>query len=124
MNCERARRRLPAVADGSVELRGAARTHVQRCLRCQAELAQHRRMLRMLRSLCDEQAEPAPGLVGEVLAAVEGSAAGAGGVRSGRRHWSAYLGGLAVAVAAGAGAAVLAVRGRRRADLAVVAHRV
>lgn len=124
MRCERARRRLPAVADGSAELRGPARAHVQRCLRCQAELAQHRRVLRTLRSLRDEQADPAPGLVAEVLAAVERGAGGVGAGRPGHRHRTAYLGGLAVAVAAGVGAAVLAVRGRRRADLAVVPHRV
>ena len=49
----------------------AGRAHVEQCLRCQAELVQHRRVLRAMRSLRHEVLEPAPGLLPDLLAALE-----------------------------------------------------
>ena len=101
-------------ADGRVALDRTARKHVEQCLRCQAEMVQHRRILRTMRALRTELLEPEPGLLAEILASVE-AAGERHAVRSllgGRR--AAYLGGLAAATAAGAGAAiVLASRSRR-----------
>ena len=97
-------------------LDGAARRHVQGCLRCQADLVQHRRVLRTLRSLREDVLEPAPGLVTEVLAHIEeaGERHAIRSLLTGRR--AAYLGGLAAATAAAgaAGAVVLVTRTRSR----------
>lgn len=94
----------------------AARRHVETCLRCQADLVEHRRLLRALRSLRTEVLEPAPGLVTEVLAHIEseGERRAIRSLLTGRR--AAYLGGLAAATAAAgaAGAIVLASRTRGR----------
>ena len=102
MRCEDLADALAGVAEGG-ELRDRrARRHVEGCLRCQAELAQHRKLLKALRTLRTEVLAPAPGLVSEVLASLEEAAEGHA-VRSlleGRRV--AYLGGIAVASAAAA----------------------
>ena len=99
---------LAEVADGSVVLPDAgARAHVEQCLRCQAELVQHRRVLRAMRSLRHEVLEPAPGLLPDLLAALE-EAGERHAVRSLlHRHRVAYVGGLAAATAAGAAGAIL-----------------
>ena len=113
MQCDDLADALAGAADGT-DLDRAARRHVEQCLRCQAELVQHRRILRTLHALRTEVLEPAPGLLAEILATVE-EAGERHAVRSllgGRR--AAYLGGLAAATAAGAGAAiVIATRSRR-----------
>ena len=106
---------LAEAADGSLLLGGEARQHVEHCLRCQAEMVQYRKVLRALRVMRTEVLEPAPGLLTEVLAALEEESERRG-VRlllHGRR--AAYLGGLAAAAtAAGVGGAiVIASRGRR-----------
>jgi len=106
---------LAGAADGSLDLDGAARRHVEQCLRCQAELVQYRKVLRALRSLRTDRLEPAPGLLPEILATIEeaGERRALRSLVSGRRV--AYLGGLAAATAAGAaGAIVLGSRNRRR----------
>ena len=106
---------LAEEADGPASLDRSARRHVEQCLRCQAELVQHRRILRAMRQLRTEVLEPAPGLLAEILATVEeaGERHAVRSLLAGRR--AAYLGGIAAAAtAAGAGAAiVLASRSRR-----------
>ena len=106
---------LSTVADGSVLMGADQRRHVESCLRCQAELVQHRRILRAMRSLRTELIEPAPGLLAEILATVEeaGERHAMRSLLGGRR--AAYIGGLAAATAAaGAGAAiVIASRSRK-----------
>ncbi|MPY93429.1 MAG: hypothetical protein GEV08_10290 [Acidimicrobiia bacterium] len=114
MRCEGIVDQLAGVADGTAQLDGRARRHVETCLRCQAELVQYRKLLRALRSMRTEVLEPAPGLVSEVLAALEeaGERQAVRGMLSGRRV--AYVGGIAAATAAGAaGALVLATLSRR-----------
>jgi hypothetical protein len=119
MRCDQLADQLADAADGVVVLDGAARRHVERCLRCQAEMVQYRKLLRALRAIRTEVLEPAPGLLPEILAHLE-EAGERGALRSlvrGRR--AAYLGGLAAATAAGAaGAIVLTARSRRRMRLA------
>lgn len=106
---------LPGVVDGSAEADRAQRRHVEQCLRCQAELAQHRKLLRAMRSLRTATDDVPPGLLIEILEQV-GEAGERSAIRAaltGRRV--AYLGGIAAAAtAAGAGAAIVIVtRGRR-----------
>ncbi|MGI8755671.1 MAG: hypothetical protein ACR2MB_07390 [Acidimicrobiales bacterium] len=106
---------LPGVVDGSAWLDGTDRRHVEQCLRCQAELAQYRKLLRAMHSLRAATATAPPGLVTDVLAHLEaaGERSAIRAALTGRR--AAYLGGIAAtAAAAGAGAAiVLANRGRK-----------
>ena len=114
MQCEDLTNDLSVVADGSVLLGGDERRHVERCLRCQAELVQYRRVLRAMRAMRTEVLEPAPGMLAEILAHLEeaGERRAIRSLISG--HKAAYLGGLAAATAAGAaGAIVFASRARR-----------
>ena len=114
MRCEDLIDELAGVADGSVVLSDAARHHVERCLRCQAELVQYRKLLRVLRAIRTELLEPAPGLLTDILAGLSdaGERHAIRHVLSGRRV--AYVGGIAAATVAGtAGAIVLATLSRR-----------
>lgn len=111
---------LPGIVDGVDVADLDLRRHVETCLRCQAELAQYRKVLRALRQVRTELLEPVPGLLPDVLVALE--AAGERGAMkhllTGRR--AAYLGGIAAATAAAgaAGAIVLASRRHRRVAVA------
>ena len=119
MQCAEVADQLSDAAGGTVLLAAPARLHIEHCLRCQAELVQYRRVLRALRAMRTDVLEPAPGLLPEVLAALEqaGERRALRSLLGGRRV--AYAGGIAVATAAGvAGALVLASRNRRRLPLA------
>jgi hypothetical protein len=115
MLCDQVAEVLPAIAEGDRTADAATLAHVESCLRCQAEAAQYRKLLRALRQLRTDVLEPSPGLLTEILANLEG-AAERNALRSmltGRR--GAYLGGIAVATAAAgaAGAVVMANRARK-----------
>ena len=109
---------LAAAAEGDTVLGRAQRRHVERCLRCQAEVVQYRRLLRAMRSLRTDVLEPAPGLLADILATLEeaGERQAVRSLLSGRRM--AYLGGLAAATAAGAAGAIVFATRTRRARLA------
>lgn len=115
MRCEDVARLLPATVEGTpVDL--AVQTHIESCLRCQAELARYRRLLRALQQLRTRYLEPSPSLLAQTLAVLgeEGERQAVRSVLSGRRL--AYAGAIGGAVAAGAtAAALLLVRSRRRA---------
>lgn len=115
MRCEQLADDLAGMVDGSLTLDRRRQRHVGGCLRCQADLVQHRRILRTLRAMRAELLEPAPGLLADVLAALESGHGGQAAriAVSGRRR-VAYIGGIAAATAAGAaGALVVASRSRR-----------
>jgi hypothetical protein len=114
LQCEDLSDALASTAEGEGHLGRAERRHVERCLRCQAEIVQYRKLLRAMRTLRTEVIEPAPGLLADILAGIEeaGERHAIRSALSGRRI--AYLGGLAAATAAGAaGAIVFATRTRR-----------
>jgi len=115
MLCEEVTALLPGMVDGELDVDPAALRHIETCLRCQAELARYRRLLRTLSMLRTRYADPTPGLLGDTLAALT-DAAEEGARRtllSGRRL--AYAGAIGgTAVAAGATAALLIARSRRR----------
>ena len=115
MPCDEIIEQLAGVIDGSSRLDRTQRRHVERCLRCQAELAQYRKLLRAMHALRSEVAPPPPGLLGDILCHLEevGERSAIRASLTGRKV--AYLGGIAAATAAaGAGAAiVLATRGRK-----------
>ncbi len=115
MQCDAVAEDLAAAADGSVLLGRNERRHVERCLRCQAELVQYRKVLRAMRAMRTEVLEPAPGLLADILATLEaaGERQAVRSLLTGRRV--AYVGGIAAAATAGAaGAILLATRTRRR----------
>ena len=118
MRCDDLAELLPAVADGTHVADRAARRHVERCLRCQAELVQYRKLLRALHSLRTEVLEPAPGLLPGILASIEaaGERHALRSMLTGRRL--AYAGGIAAATAAGAAGALLYATRTRKTRLA------
>jgi hypothetical protein len=114
MRCDDLSTRLSATADGSTVLTADEREHVERCLQCQAELVQYRKLLRAMRTMRVEVLEPAPGMLAGILANVSeaGERRAISSLIHGRR--GAYLSGIAAATAAGAaGAIVFATRARK-----------
>jgi hypothetical protein len=115
ITCASVAEALPGIVDGVAVADLELRRHVEACLRCQAELAQYRKLLRALHQLRTEVLEPAPGVLADILVTLE-----AAGERRAMRHLltgrrAAYVGGIAAATAAGAaGAIVLAARARHR----------
>ena len=115
MRCDEVTALLPGLVDGEA-VGFEAERHVETCLRCQAELARYRRLLRTLSMLRTRYAEPTPGLLGETLAVITEAAEHSARrtLLSGRRI--AYAGAIGgSALAAGATAAVLIARSRKRA---------
>lgn len=113
LGCEDVADVLPGVIDASASLSAQQQAHIDACLRCQAELARYRRLVRVLHSLCGELTEPSPGLLAATLDDLE---AEEGGRYSLLARRAAYLGGI-VATAAASAAGVLVWATRRR-DLA------
>jgi hypothetical protein len=107
MQCEDVAEVLAEAADGTPVHDRATRRHVERCLQCQAELVQYRKLLRALHNLRTEVLEPAPGLLSDILATLEaaGERRAVRSILSGRRL--AYAGGIAAAATAGAAGAIL-----------------
>ena len=116
MQCDDVARQLPAAVEHGVAVDSDVQSHIETCLRCQAEVARYRKMLRGLHLLRTRFLEPAPGLLAQTLAAIE-----AEGERQARRailsgHRLAYasaIGGAVVAASA-AGVVVVVHRSRRR----------
>jgi len=116
MQCDDVARLLPEAVDRGAAVELSVQRHIETCLRCQAELARYRKMLRGLQLLRTRYLEPAPGLLAQTLAAIEeaGERQAVRSILSGRRL--AYAGAIGgSALAAGATAAVLIVRSRKRA---------
>jgi anti-sigma factor RsiW len=114
MQCEEIAHVLAAAADVDGLTDRRARKHVETCLRCQAEVAQYRKLLKALHSLREELVATPHGLVGDIFVKLEtaGERAAVRSLLNGRK--AAYVGGIAVATAAGAGAAVLLVSRKRK----------
>jgi hypothetical protein len=90
-----------------------ATAHVAECLRCQAEVAAYRRLLRHLKSMRHQGVAPPAGSLPAVLAALEVAAEQS--VHS--STWAvraAYVGGITVATAAAGAAGVMVWMNRRR----------
>jgi hypothetical protein len=118
MRCDEVARLLPEAVDTGSPVGPEIQHHIEACLRCQAELARYRRMLRALQQLRTRYLEPSPTLLAQTLAALEeaGEQQAVRSLLSGRRL--AYAGAIGGAVAAAAAATtVLLARSRRRAAL-------
>jgi len=115
VTCESVAAVLPGIVDGHDVADAPTHAHVEACLRCQAELAQYRRLLRALHQLRTQVLAPAPGALAELFTALnaEGEQRAMRFLLSGRKV--AYVGGIAAATAGAAGAAILvATRARHR----------
>lgn len=103
MLCNTISLELAEVADGRSSLAAESKGHVDHCLRCQAELAQYRKLLRALTALKEDRLVPDDDLLDEIMAAVGPGASVHRLHRLTHRHKKvAYIGGLAAAGAAGA----------------------
>jgi len=96
VRCDELTQLLSEVADGSLVLERSARRHVDRCLHCQAELVQYRKLLRALHTLRTEVLEPAPGLLSDILATLEeaGERHAVRSMLTGRRMAASVTGGF------------------------------
>jgi len=112
VRCDTLAERLPAALDDSTALSAADVEHVGQCLRCQAEMAQYRRLRRTMAAMGVDPASAPPGLVTEVLVGLDEAIARRARQRTAGKR-AAYLGGLAAATAAGVGG-VLVLATRRR----------
>jgi hypothetical protein len=103
---------LSDVTDGVVELDPDLRRELDQDLRFQAELVQYRKLMRALRSLRSDLADPGAELLDEIIAYLDEEAERHGllGVLTPRR--AAYFGGIAAATAAGVGTALVLARRR------------
>jgi len=119
MRCDEAALLLPSLIDGVDSSNAIVNSHVEHCLRCQAELARYRKLKRSLELLRTRYVEPTPGLLGETLAALT-DVAEKGAIRSlvtARRL--AYAGAITgTAAATAVTAALLIARSRRRTAIA------
>jgi hypothetical protein len=112
VRCEALSELLAEAAEGRPVQGRSARSHVEHCLRCQADLAQYRRLHRGLRSLADRRMTTPGDWIEELLAALDEQSTGS---TSGRLRRAAVLGGMAAVTAAGAASVlVLSTRSRRR----------
>lgn len=114
MNCDQLRNDLPALLDTPPE--GARASHVAACLRCQADLAQFRRVHRQMRALRTVSAPVPAHLLGSIQIAVAGEAQR--DPRADHAHGRRVVlvaGGVAAAVSAGVGVAAVVARSRRAA---------
>lgn len=121
MLCESISIQLAEVADGQVDLPEVAGRHVDGCLRCQAELAQYRKLLRALTSLRGQHAFVDDNFLDELLEALHPVAPVHRLHRLNYRNKKvAYIGGFAAAATAGAaaGAIVIASKMANRQGLA------
>jgi hypothetical protein len=114
VQCDQLTELLAATAGDTASLDVRSRAHLDGCLRCQAELAQYRKLLKALRTLRTEVLSPPSGLVSDILVSIE-QAGERHAVRSAvRGRKAAYVGGLAVASVAAAGGAALVLASRSR----------
>ncbi len=120
VSCNAVAAALPGIVDGLDVADLDLRRHVETCLRCQAELAQYRKVLRTLHTLRTELLDPAPGLLPDILLAIEAASERGAMKFLLTGHRAAYLGGIAAAATAAgaAGAIVLASRRHRRVAVA------
>jgi len=117
VQCETVSIQLAEIADGLEQLPPESERHVALCLRCQAELAQYRKLLRALTALRGQLLVPDESLLDDILDALRPPATVHRLHRRNRR--AAYIGGIAAAATAGAaGAIVIASRLAGRQSLA------
>ena len=114
MTCADVAELHPAMVDDDTPVAPEIWAHASTCLRCQAELARYRHLLRSLHALRHDRLRPAPATVAATLEAI---ASARGSWRAEHASHLAYVGGAVVATAASA-AGMLVWATRRRVALA------
>ena len=113
MLCETVSIQLAGFVDGDTILSAETGEHVEGCLRCQAELAQYRKLLRALTALRDHHLFIDDTLLDEVLEVLRPAAPVHRIHRLNYRNKKvAYLGGIAAAATAGAAAGAIVIASR------------
>jgi hypothetical protein len=104
---------LPSILDGRSTATADVVEHVESCQDCQAELARYRGMLRILHDVRAQRLVPPPGLLGQVLEALEGVAERQALRSALRGRQLAYGGAIAATLAVGGLVVVIARRSSR-----------
>jgi hypothetical protein len=112
VRCDALAERLAGVLDDPSVLDEAEHDHVGHCLRCQAELAQYKRLRRTMAAMAADGVPVPAALATELLVGLDEAVARRAQLRTAGKR-AAYLGGLAAATAAGVGG-VLVLATRRR----------
>ncbi|MEX0767281.1 MAG: hypothetical protein WD029_02295 [Microthrixaceae bacterium] len=115
MRCEEVAVAVSESIEAELPMAQKAARHVERCLRCQAEQAQYKKVLFAMSSLRGAQSDPGPELLSEILDYLHIQTARNPVLRSLDRHRVAYFTAATAAVAAvtATGALVIAARVRR-----------
>ena len=113
--CDDVAESLAGVVDGTTVLDRRATRHVTACLRCQAELAHYRRLLRTLHQMREQPVRVPGDLHALILARLDAVAVGRTGPWARR---VAYAGAVAATAAGAAGAIALVASRNRRYRLA------
>lgn len=112
MLCEAISIQLAAAVDNDEALASDASRHVESCLRCQAELAQYRKLLRALTTLRADFAHVDDTLLDEILESVRPGASVHRLHRLNYRNRKVAIGGIAAAATAGAAAGAIVIASR------------
>ena len=113
MLCEQVQELLPAMVDGD-DQNPEAVAHVESCLRCQAEVARYKKLLRAMTMLRTRYLEPNPSALAQTLASLETDLerSAVRAILSGKRL--AYAGAIGGTVATAATVAAFVARNRKR----------
>ena len=108
MRCDTLSLELAGAVDGSDAMAPETERHVDTCLRCQAELAQYRKLLRALTALRGQFVVPDDDLLEDLLRSLQPEASVTRLHRLNyRNRKAAYIGGIAAAATAGAAGAIV-----------------
>lgn len=123
MRCDDVSILLSESAEFGANLPRAISRHTDHCLRCQAEVAQYRKIRRTMISMRGSYVDPGVGMVAEVMnmvrehdPAIELGVPYEGERSTGDRRRAAYVAAAAATAAGAAGALVLAARVKRPAS--------
>jgi anti-sigma factor ChrR (cupin superfamily) len=116
--CREAVDAIAQIAAEEPDVDEKAAAHVTQCLRCQAEVAAYRRIVRHLRAMRHEGISPPVGSLAAVLAVLEAAAVEQNVASTTWVVRAAYVGGITVATAAAGAAGVMVWMSRRRLGLA------
>jgi hypothetical protein len=109
MLCETVSIQLAGAVDDELGLAPETDRHVEGCLRCQAEFAQYRKLLRALNTLRSELASVDELLLDEILDSLRPSASVHKLHRLNYRNKKVAIGGIAAAATAGAAAGAIVI---------------
>ncbi len=118
MRCEEVAVAVSESIEAEMPMPKPAARHVDRCLRCQAEQAQYKKVFRSMNSLRSAQIDPGPNMLSEILDFVQNQGSRNFILTALDRHRVVYVAAATATAAAAtaAGAIVIAARVRRPAS--------